>query len=70
MTAVTSGSARVGTLRDNMRGLVLQPGDEGYEESRRIWNGMIDKRPAVIARCTGPADVNVFTHNVATAVSR
>lgn len=53
-----------------MRGLVLQPGDEGYEESRRIWNGMIDKRPAVIARCTGPADVNVFTHNVATAVSR
>jgi FAD/FMN-containing dehydrogenase len=44
-------------LRTSLRGSILRPGDEGYEEARRIWNGMIDRRPAVIARCAGPADV-------------
>jgi FAD/FMN-containing dehydrogenase len=44
-------------LRTNLRGTILQPSDEGYEAARRIWNGMIDRRPAVIARCSGPADV-------------
>lgn len=45
------------TLRDRTRGLVLEPDDDGYEEARSVWNGMIDRRPAVIARCTGVADV-------------
>lgn len=44
-------------FRAGMRGAVLCPGDDGYDEARRIWNGMIDKRPRVIARCTGTADV-------------
>ncbi len=44
-------------LRASMRGAVLQPGDDGYEAARHIWNGMIDRHPAVIARCTGAADV-------------
>lgn len=44
-------------LRGKLRGTVLAPGDDGYDESRRIWNGMIDRRPAVIARCTGAGDV-------------
>jgi FAD/FMN-containing dehydrogenase len=44
-------------LEDQFRGDILTPGSEGYEASRRIWNGMIDRRPAAIARCTGPADV-------------
>jgi FAD/FMN-containing dehydrogenase len=44
-------------LRRLIRGQVLQPRDEGYEEARQVWNGMIDRRPAVIARCTGNADV-------------
>ena len=44
-------------LRTSLRGATLQPGDEGYEEAQRIWNGMIDRHPAVIARCAGPADV-------------
>jgi FAD/FMN-containing dehydrogenase len=40
-----------------VRGPVLQPGDEGYDEARAIWNGLIDRRPALIVRCTGAADV-------------
>jgi FAD/FMN-containing dehydrogenase len=39
------------------RGPVLGPGDAGYDEARAIWNGAIDRRPALIARCTGTADV-------------
>ena len=39
------------------RGDLLRPGDAGYDASRKVWNGMIDKRPALIARCVGPADV-------------
>ena len=38
-------------------GAVLEPGDEDYETARQIWNGDIQRRPAVIARCTGTADV-------------
>jgi FAD/FMN-containing dehydrogenase len=38
-------------------GAVLQPGDEGFETARRIWNGDVDRKPAVIAGCTGTADV-------------
>ena len=47
----------VSTLRDCVTGTVLLPGDEGYDEARSVWNGDIDKRPAVIVRCTGPDDV-------------
>jgi len=47
----------VADLRARMRGELIQPGDEGYEEARRVWNGMIDKKPALIARCESPADV-------------
>lgn len=47
----------VGDLRAGMRGAILQPGENGYEEARRVWNGMIERYPAAIARCTGAADV-------------
>jgi FAD/FMN-containing dehydrogenase len=47
----------VETFRDHLHGAVLDPGDEGYDEARTVWNGMIDKEPALIARCTGSADV-------------
>jgi FAD/FMN-containing dehydrogenase len=40
-----------------LRGALLRPGDEGYEDARKIHNGMIDRRPALIARCAGVADV-------------
>ena len=44
-------------LRQTFSRLVLEPGDAGYDEARRIHNGLIDKRPAVIARCLHTADV-------------
>jgi FAD/FMN-containing dehydrogenase len=39
------------------RGELLGPEDTGYDQARRLWNGAIDKRPALIARCCGAADV-------------
>ena len=41
----------------NLRGEVLRATDEGYDETRKIHNGMIDRRPTLIARCAGVADV-------------
>src|SRR6476659_102729 len=40
-----------------VRGPVLRPGDDGYDEARAIWNGLIDRKPALIVRPTGAADV-------------
>jgi len=44
-------------MDDRLRGILLRKGDEGYEESRKVWNGMVDKKPALIIRCFSPADV-------------
>jgi UDP-N-acetylenolpyruvoylglucosamine reductase len=44
-------------LRDGVSGAVIAPGDPLYEEARLVHNGMIDKRPAAVVRCTGTADV-------------
>jgi FAD/FMN-containing dehydrogenase len=40
-----------------LSGAVLRPGETGYEEARRCFNGLIDKRPALIAQCLGEADI-------------
>jgi FAD/FMN-containing dehydrogenase len=47
----------IDTLAAKLRGQLLHPGADGYDEARTLWNGMIDKRPALIARFTGVADV-------------
>jgi len=44
-------------LRARFRGALLRPGEEGYDEGRRVWNGAIDRHPALIARCAGADDV-------------
>jgi FAD/FMN-containing dehydrogenase len=50
-------SSVVEQLGSRLRGALLLPGKPGYDESRSIWNAMIDRRPALIARCLGVADV-------------
>jgi FAD/FMN-containing dehydrogenase len=49
--------AAVQDLRASLSGTLLAPGEEGYEAARHVWNGMIDKHPALIARCANTADV-------------
>ncbi len=44
-------------LKSRVRGPLLLPGAAGYEESRAVWNAMIDRKPAMIVRCLGTADV-------------
>jgi len=44
-------------LKKLIQGDVLLPSHDEYDKARKIWNGMIDKHPALIVRCTGPADV-------------
>ena len=44
-------------LQGSLKGAVIGPADPGYEERRMVWNGNIDRNPALIARCTGAADV-------------
>lgn len=46
-----------GQFAEKFTGTLLRPGNEGYEEARKVHNGMINKHPAVIARCFGVADV-------------
>ncbi|HVM98655.1 MAG TPA: FAD-binding oxidoreductase [Caulobacteraceae bacterium] len=53
----TLGASDVTALRGAMVGAVLAAGDDGYEAARRVWNGNIDRQPALIARCVSVADV-------------
>ena len=67
------GHDAVEDLRKSVRGAVLCPGEPGYDETRTIPNAMIDRRPAVIARCTGAADVIACVrfareHNLLTSI--
>src|SRR6516164_5858270 len=47
----------LGKFKANLRGELIQRSDERYEEARKLYNGMIDKRPLLIARCVDVADV-------------
>ncbi len=49
--------ARLEAFRAAMRGETLLPGEPGYDQARAVWNAMIDRRPALVARCAGVADV-------------
>jgi FAD/FMN-containing dehydrogenase len=54
--------ATIATLRSNMRGELIEPGDARYDEARKVYNGMIDRRPHIIARCADVADVIAAVH--------
>src|SRR5215210_1899625 len=56
-SAPTLDETAVQGLAASMRGPLLQPGDAGYDEARTLYNAMIDKHPALIARCATVADV-------------
>jgi FAD/FMN-containing dehydrogenase len=49
--------ATVQGFKTSLRGPLLRPGDASYDDARKVWNGMIDRYPALIARCAGVADV-------------
>ena len=51
------GEASIAKLRGSLRGGLVLAGDATYESARRVWNGNVDRRPALIARCADPADV-------------
>ena len=51
------GEPVIADLKTKVRGEVIVPGEERYDEARKVYNAMIDKRPSVIVRCTGVADV-------------
>jgi FAD/FMN-containing dehydrogenase len=50
-------SMTIDDLRKNLRGQLIQPGDKDYDNARAVYNGMIDKRPRLIAKCADVADV-------------
>ena len=58
-TAPVLGEATVAELQEEIRGEVLTPSDDGYAEACQVWNGAhSDRRPAIVVRCTGAADVS------------
>ncbi len=54
---VVLAAAAVDELASGLLGNLLRAGDGGYDEARTLWNAMIDRKPALIARCAGAADV-------------
>ena len=52
-----TATADLTPLRESLHGPVISPDDGSYDSARRIWNGVIDRHPACIARCSGVADV-------------
>lgn len=57
VTADGIDAASLGELREGFRGALVAVGDPGYDVHRKVWNGSIDRYPALIARCAGVADV-------------
>jgi FAD/FMN-containing dehydrogenase len=55
--SITLSAAEIKDLRASLRGQLLLAKDAGYDQARRLWNPMFDRRPALIARCAAPQDV-------------
>jgi len=57
MTTTVLGDATLSELRETLRGIAVVPGDADFDTARAVWNGYHDKRPAIVVRCAGTADV-------------
>jgi FAD/FMN-containing dehydrogenase len=57
MFDITINADALQHFKERLHGELIGPGDDGYESARRVWNGMIDRYPALIARCTSVSDV-------------
>jgi hypothetical protein len=57
-TLASVGATDIGTLRDCLRGHLILAGGADYEGARRVWNGNVDRHPALIARCVDTSDVH------------
>jgi FAD/FMN-containing dehydrogenase len=69
----TLAASDVADLKGSLRGELLLPSQSGYDQARKVWNGAFDRRPALIARCAGAADVTqavtfARAHNLLVAV--
>ena len=69
----TLTASDVADLKGSLRGELLLPSQSGYDQARKVWNGAFDRRPALIARCVGAADVTqavtfARAHNLLVAV--
>jgi len=56
-SGVTLEASALTSFHDSFRGELVLPSDDAYEQARRVWNAAIDRRPALIARCSGVVDV-------------
>src|SRR5437763_9572368 len=57
MAGTILDESTIPVIRGRFEGDLLEPGDDGYDEARTVFNAMIDRRPRLIVRCTGAADV-------------
>src|ERR1700692_169802 len=55
-------NSKIDVLKQQFGGELLAPRHVQYDTARKVWNGMIDKRPALIARCTSTSDVIACIH--------
>src|SRR5260221_139508 len=60
--AARSGLAAARDLRAAMQGKVVERGDDSYDRARKVWNGAVDHRPALVAFCETPQDVQAAVH--------
>jgi FAD/FMN-containing dehydrogenase len=59
---IMTESIDTSVFESTFKGVVLKPGDEGYDERRTVWNAMVDRRPAIITRCVHTDDVVAALH--------
>src|ERR1700754_2358410 len=61
-TMPTLSKSDIDPFKATLHGQLIMPDDAGYDEARTVWNAMIDRRPAMIVRCAGVADIRCAIH--------